>query len=86
MISAEDMAEETERARQIAAMTGIFFVGQAPGVIGSALAELMGMFLSNHKIPHDLAEQDKLRKDILQTWCETVWELVAVNDGEGTKH
>lgn len=54
-----------------------FFAGQDPGVIGACLAELMSVFLINHKIPDDLAHQERLREEILKTWCDSVRELVA---------
>lgn len=79
------MTELTEgrRASTMAQFIGMYFVGQEPGFIGSVLADLMTTFLCSHKIPNDLAEQDKLREEILATWCETVRELVAVAEGKG---
>jgi len=73
--------EQAVRAQQIVVMTSLFFTGQEPGVIGSALADLMATFLCNHKIPNDPAHEADLRTKLLTQWCETVWQLVAVNEG-----
>jgi hypothetical protein len=80
-LSQREADEQAVRAQQIVTMTSLFFTGQEPGVIGSALAELMATFLTNHKIPQNVAAEADLRAEILRTWCETVWELVAVNEG-----
>ena len=53
LLSKREADEQAERASQIVTMTSLFFTGQEPGVIGSALADLMAMFLCNHKIPTD---------------------------------
>lgn len=82
-LSKAEADEQATRAGQIVAMTSFFFTGQEPGVIGSALADLMATFLSNHKIPNDAAREADLRAKLLAQWCETVWSLVAVNDGRG---
>lgn len=60
-----------------------FFAGQDPGVIGACLAELMSVLLLNHKIPDDLAKQERLRETILTTWCDSVRQLVAAQDATG---
>jgi hypothetical protein len=70
-----------EWAAKIATMCSVFFAGQEPEVIGSALAALMATFLTNHKIPHDMEGELDLRTKLLTRWCETVWELVAANEG-----
>lgn len=72
---------QTGLARHMAAVIGNrLFVGQDPGVIGDCLAELMSVFLLNHKIPDDLAHQERLREEILKTWCDAVRELVAAQE------
>ena len=63
------------------AMCSMSFTGEEPGVIGSALAELMAMFLCNHKIPTDPGAEADLRAKLLAQWCETVWQLVAEHEG-----
>jgi hypothetical protein len=73
--------QQAQRAQQITAMTAMFFVGQEPGVVGSVLAELMATFLSNHVVPNNAAKEADLRAKLLAQWCETVWSMVAVNDG-----
>lgn len=83
LLSKREADEQAQRASQIVTMTSLFFVGQEPGVIGSALADLMATFLCNHKIPTDPAHEADLRVKLLSQWCETVWQLVAVNDGRG---
>lgn len=60
-----------------------FFSGQDPEVIGACLADLMSIFLHNHQIPDDLARQERLREQILTTWCDTVRQLVAAQDATG---
>lgn len=69
------------RARTITAMCSMTFTGEEPGVIGSALAELMAMFLCNHKIPADPEREADLRAKLMAQWCETVWQLVAGLEG-----
>ena len=73
--------EQAARARAITALCSMAFTGEEPGVIGSALAELMATFLTNHKIAHDAAAEAHLRTDLLRMWCETVWQLVAARRG-----
>ena len=82
-LSKAELAEQAARAQQIVAMTGFFFTGQEPGVIGSALAELMAIFLFSHQIPADPAREADLRTKMLTEWCETVWSLVAAHEGRG---
>lgn len=73
--------EETTRALHMAAIIGnTFFAGQEPGLIGACLAELMSILLLNHKIPDDLAHQERLREEILKQWCDSVRELVAAEE------
>lgn len=71
-------AEETHLVVAMAALVGQFFAGREPQIIGAVLAELMSIFLLNHKIPDDQAHQDQLREEILKEWCDTVRQLVAV--------
>lgn len=80
-LSKAELAEQAARAQQIVAMTGFFFTGQEPGVIGSALAELMAIFLFSHQVENDAAKEAHLRTEMLTQWCETVWSLVAVHEG-----
>ena len=82
-LSKAEAGEQAERAQQIVAMTGFYLTGQEPGVIGSALAELMAIFLFSHQIPNDPAREAHLRTELLTQWCETVWSLVAVHEGRG---
>lgn len=56
------------------------FSGQRPEVIGAVLAELMSVFLLNHRIPDDLGRQEQLREEILKDWCDTVRALVAAEE------
>lgn len=77
--------EQVARSRTITAMCSMAFTGEEPGVIGSALAELMAMFLCNHKIPADPEREADLRAKLMAQWCETVWQLVAVEGGTETK-
>ena len=79
-LSKAELAEQAARAQQIVAMTGFFFTGQEPGVIGSALAEVMAIFLFSHQ-SDDAAKEAHLRTELLTQWCETVWSLVAVHEG-----
>ena len=55
--------------------------GSGTGRHRLGLADLMATFLCNHKIPADPAHEADLRTNLLTQWCETVWQLVAVNDG-----
>jgi hypothetical protein len=73
--------QETERAEALAAMCSFALAGEGPGVIGATLADLMSKFLSAHQIPDSPAEEYALRVELLAQWCETVWKLVAVNEG-----
>ena len=82
-MSKAEAAEQAARAQQIVAMTGFFFTGQEPGVIGLALAELMAIFLFSHQMRNDAAKEADLRTKLLTEWCETVWSLVAVHEGRG---
>ena len=82
-LSKREAEEQAGRAQQIVAMTSLFFAGQEPGVIGSCLADLMAMFLCNHKIPTDPMKEHDVRTKLLAQWIDTVWDLVAVNEGRG---
>jgi hypothetical protein len=82
-LSEAEAGEQAARAQQIVAMTGFYFAGQEPGVIGSVLAELMAIFLFSHQIENDAAKEAHLRTELLTQWCETVWSLVAVREGRG---
>jgi hypothetical protein len=73
---------ETARALAVAHMCGKVLEGEGPGVQGAALAELMSIFLLGHKIPGDLEAQGELRTEILEEWCKTVRQLVAIHDSE----
>lgn len=73
--------EQAARSRAIAALCSMAFTGEEPGVIGSALADLMATFLTNHKIAHDAVAEAHLRTELLRMWCETVWQLVAADEG-----
>lgn len=80
MMSAKELQQ---RADTLARFFGVYFVGQEPSLIGTVLADLMSTFLLNHKVPDDLAQQERLREGILRTWCETVRELVAAAEMQG---
>lgn len=79
------MQAATQQAQKLSAIMGAFLVDQEPGVIGSALAELMSRFLACHRIPDDPVKQDHLRTEILRTWCETVRALVVAQEADGAK-
>lgn len=77
------VAKQTEDSHQIAAFIGYHFLaGREPGVIGAVLADLMATFLGNHKIPDDLAKQERVRAELLTMWCDTVRELIAAGEME----
>lgn len=76
-------SKQSEASHQMAEFIGYhFFAGREPGVIGAVLAQLMATFLGNHKIPDDLAKQERLREEMLTMWCDTVRELIAADEME----
>jgi len=82
-VSKAEADRQAQAAQQMVAMVSLFFTGRQPGVIGCTLAELMAIFLGNHKIPNDPERERDLRTKLMARWCETVWQLVAEHEGKG---
>ena len=84
-MSKAEAARQAEQSQSITVFFGTILAGEEPGVIGSVLAELMSAFLVSHVIKTDAAAEANMRTKLLTTWCETVWQLVAVKEGAGER-
>jgi hypothetical protein len=85
LMSRAEAAAQSEKSQRLAAFLGKILGDEEPGVIGSVLADLMSAFLVSHIIKTDAAAEADMRTKLLTTWCETVWQLVAVKEGAGER-
>jgi hypothetical protein len=81
----EEAKEAAERTVVLAAMCRFVFSGEEPEVVAAAMAELMAIFLSSHKI--DSADppmnEHEMREAILTQWLQTVRDLVLIHEPAG---
>jgi hypothetical protein len=81
MTTREQALEMADRARALAAMCRIVFVGEESDVVGAALAETMSTFLCGHHVcGGDRREDRELREQILEDWIKMVRDLLLLFD------
>jgi hypothetical protein len=71
--AAELVDEIVQRIRPILA-------GNAPEVVGGALADLFSMFLAGHFDEKGPAETAVLREQLISQWLDTVRQLIEPNE------
>jgi hypothetical protein len=80
MRTREEAQEMTERSLAIAALGHVLFSGEEPEVVGAALAEMMSLFLRNHRIVGDERSEREMRHEIFDQWIKTVRDLLLIHE------
>jgi hypothetical protein len=71
--------EDARAAEALVKQIMPLMAGKGPDVQSAALADLMAMWLAGHVVRGDPEATERLRKEILEPWLETVWQLVPLN-------
>ena len=76
------MYEPTEEALRVAAECYPILAGEPAPIQGAALCELVARHIAGHVIPNNPAETQRLRRDLLAAFIQTVEQLIPVTDKE----
>ena len=80
MTTREQAHEQIERALFLAGMCRAVFADEQPEVVGAALAEVMAIFLSNHRMAGDPRSEPEMREAIFEKWIKAVRDLLLFYD------
>lgn len=80
MRTREEAKEMTDRTLAIAALGHVLFDGEEAEVVGAALAQMMAIFLRDHRIAGDTRSEREMRNEIFDQWIKTVRDLLLVHE------
>lgn len=72
--------EPTDEALRVAGLCYPILAGEPSIIQGAALCELVARHVAGHVIPGDKEETAKLRAFLLETFIETVEQLIPITD------